>query len=139
MKILIADDDRTTRTLLARTAVSLGHHVVTAEDGDAALRVFDAEVRVVVTDWDMPGLDGPSLLAALDARGDRTRVYTVLMSARDDLGAQCETLASPPDEVIAKPFSQDHFRARLSQIEAVMAEGEGALLARRAARSTRGI
>jgi sigma-B regulation protein RsbU (phosphoserine phosphatase) len=70
--LLIADDDRTNRLRLAQVARSLGYHPVLASDGARALAVIEdnPDIACVVTDWQMPVLDGPALIRALRAAGN---------------------------------------------------------------------
>jgi len=65
MKVLIADDEPGTRLLLSTTLERLGHACVAAEDGDQAWeRFLEEEPAMVVTDWQMPGLDGTEIVHA---------------------------------------------------------------------------
>ena len=60
MRVLIAEDDAVSRLLLRRSIEQLGHECLVAVDGDVAWELFQQhEVDVVVSDWMMPGLDGP--------------------------------------------------------------------------------
>ena len=62
MKVLVADDDTVTLHLVSETVKRFGYEVVTARDGLEAQRKFaEGRFPVVVTDWDMPGLDGVEL------------------------------------------------------------------------------
>ena len=66
MKILIAEDDAVASQLLQSTLERMGHEVVGTRTGTEAWEAFDrAPVRVVVSDWVMPGMDG------LEPRDDR--------------------------------------------------------------------
>ena len=59
MKILIAEDDPVSVKILQITLEHYGHQVVVADSGETAWQIFDAEpVRVIVSDWMMPGIDG---------------------------------------------------------------------------------
>src|SRR5947209_4713465 len=73
MPILIAEDDPVSSLILRRTLEGLGEEIVVANDGESAWRIVrDREdVRVVVSDWMMPGIDGPELcrrIRALEGR-----------------------------------------------------------------------
>src|SRR5829696_218806 len=63
LRILVADDDPLTRRVLSVVLTRLGHDVVVAQDGEEAWAAFEARPpEVVITDWMMPGLDGPVLV-----------------------------------------------------------------------------
>jgi CheY-like chemotaxis protein len=62
MRILIADDDPTSRLLLNTIASRQGHECLHAPDGAKAWQLLSGEnVEVLLTDWMMPGMDGPEL------------------------------------------------------------------------------
>lgn len=70
--LLIVDDDRSNRTRLEQITRSLGYHLVMASDGARALTVLEDNpgIKCVVTDWQMPVMDGPGLIRALRASGN---------------------------------------------------------------------
>ncbi|HKP96751.1 MAG TPA: response regulator [Fibrobacteria bacterium] len=82
-KILIVDDDAVNRLRLSRIAQSLGYSTVLASDGARALNVLEdnPDLDAVVTDCQMPNLDGPGLIQALRARSD-TRLVLVFSAYR---------------------------------------------------------
>lgn len=84
--LLIADDDRANRMRLSQVARSLGYHVVLASDGARALAVFrdNPDIACVITDWQMPNLDGPGLIASL--REDGHPVPVLVYSAYRTIG-----------------------------------------------------
>ena len=62
MRILIADDDATSRLMLEAIATKLGHECLIATDGSAAWDLLSTSaVDVLLSDWMMPGVDGPEL------------------------------------------------------------------------------
>ena len=65
-RILVADDDGTSRLELTAIASRLGHECLVATDGSSAWELLASEkVDVLLTDWMMPGLDGLLRLRAL--------------------------------------------------------------------------
>jgi sigma-B regulation protein RsbU (phosphoserine phosphatase) len=69
VKILIAEDDPVARTVLRQALCRLGHEVIEAADGAEALKLLEADpVRVVVSDWMMPVMDGLGFCRAIRAR-----------------------------------------------------------------------
>lgn len=82
--ILVADDSLTTRSLLRSTLEASGFVVLTAADGDEALRLAEThELHLVVSDVRMPRLDGFELTQRLRARPQTREVPVVLFSALD--------------------------------------------------------
>ena len=69
VKILAVEDDPVARAVLHQALLRLGHEVIEAKDGAEALRVLEKDpVRLIVSDWMMPELDGLGLCRALRNR-----------------------------------------------------------------------
>lgn len=114
MKLLLAEDDRASRLILARTLERWGYEVIAAHDGAEALSLARAhQPPMVVSDWEMPGLDGPALCAALRAPGEPYR-YIVLLTAHRDGAHLVAGLDAGADDFVAKPFDPAELRARLN-------------------------
>ena len=114
MKILVADDEPVSRTVLARALKALGHDPVVVEDGEQALRVFEQqEIECVVTDWSMPGLSGPELCRQVRASADRSWAFLLLLTDKDRKEDLVEGILAGADEFMTKPFDVDVLRARL--------------------------
>ena len=86
MRVLIAEDDAVSRTILRRSVEKLGHECLAAEDGEAALALYrnTPGVDLVISDWMMPGIDGPALCRLIreDKRDDYT--YFIFLTALGD-------------------------------------------------------
>lgn len=109
---LVVDDDAFVRGVLARVVGRLAGYAVTeASDGAAALAAAEALVAsgrppaVLVTDVDMPGLDGVALAAAVAARAPGVRV--LLVSGRPLPPGAAAALAGVTYRFVAKPFALD--------------------------------
>jgi CheY-like chemotaxis protein len=103
VKILIADDDRLLRTLLADVLAGLGHDVVSAEDGAEAVELCRREKPdVVVLDFLMPRLSGVDALARMRSGG--RRMPAVLLTAISGPSLRDAVGADTPAVVLEKPF-----------------------------------
>jgi CheY-like chemotaxis protein len=104
--VLVIDDDEEQRTLVREILVRAGHGVEEAADGDQGLRLFrKRRPDLVVTDINMPGIDGHAVISAL--RVMNKDVPIIAMSGggaveRDDLLLRAAALGAT--EVIMKPF-----------------------------------
>ncbi|HSH58364.1 MAG TPA: diguanylate cyclase [Acidimicrobiales bacterium] len=120
MKILVAEDEGITRSLLTAMVVALGHQCLTAEDGEQAWDLYSRHSPdVVITDWMMPHLDGTELCRRV--RSDPTARYTYIvllttLAAGDDLLVGMESGA---DDYLVKPLDPAHLKARLTAAERV--------------------
>src|SRR5437588_12868054 len=80
--VLVVDDDPKLLSMLRRTLIYEGFHVISADNGNAALlEIQTNHPDVAVLDWMMPGLDGIKVLERLRAAGDKTLV--LMLTARD--------------------------------------------------------
>lgn len=111
-RILLADDDKGALDLVRRALELDGHAVVTAEDGGEAQSLIQkGGFDLLVTDVQMPGLDGISLAKEAIARHAGMRV--VLMSAYVDGLDLAQPLVARGARVLVKPFAIDRIRAEI--------------------------
>jgi DNA-binding response OmpR family regulator len=100
VRILVADDDPEMREMVATVLRRLGYHVLTAPDGETALRAFEQALspfHLVIADAVMPRLGGLELLRAVTNLSPSTS--TLLMSGSLEMVSKAESAALP------KPFS----------------------------------
>jgi NtrC-family two-component system response regulator AlgB len=104
--LLVVDDERKIRELLATHLGRLGHRVLLAADGVEALRVADAEpVDLVLSDVRMAGMDGMALLREL--RGRRPDAVVILMTAYATIAGAVEAMREGAFHYLVKPFGLD--------------------------------
>ncbi|MGO8862236.1 MAG: diguanylate cyclase [Acidimicrobiales bacterium] len=114
MRILIADDDVTSRLELTAMASRLGHECLVANDGSTAWELLSSErIDVLLTDWMMPGLNGPELCRRV--RDDlRSRyVYIVLITVLDQCVQVLEGMGAGADDYLVKPIDPFALQTRL--------------------------
>jgi len=115
MKILIAEDNAFSRTLLKKTLVKAGYDVVVAENGDAAWEVLqqDDPPKLALIDWMMPGLSGVELCRKIRDIDSSIPIYVILLTAKTDKEDVLEGFASGADDFIKKPFDSGELLARI--------------------------
>jgi diguanylate cyclase (GGDEF)-like protein len=135
LDILVVDDDPSSRVAVTRAVRSLGHTCRSAANGEAAWSLLDANpADVVITDWQMPGLDGAALCARARAVDeDVPYTYFILMTGVDDRSCLRVGMAAGADDVQRKPLDLDELEARL------MAASRVIHLHRRLAAKTEGL
>ena len=112
--ILLVDDDEITRIGMAGRLKRLGYRVIEAVDGSAGL----AAIRVhrpdlVILDWMMPGMDGPSVCEAIRADPELRSSQVVLMTAHDRPEQIAEGLSRGADDFLSKAANKQEILARV--------------------------
>jgi DNA-binding response OmpR family regulator len=122
MKILAVEDDPVAGAGLARTLQKLGHEVMTVADGAAALDALERDpVRVVVSDWMMPGLDGLELCRRVRSRSGTEYVYFILLTGKQPSEAnQREAIEAGVDDFLSKPLATQDIWMRLHVAERII-------------------
>ncbi len=115
MRILIVDDSVSTRAVLKQMLADLGHNdVIEAADGiDAANMLQKNAVDLVISDWEMPHMDGVELVKAIRSRGDDVPVVIVVGQSK-----RCEAigaLQAGANSYIVKPFDSTTLSDRIMQ------------------------
>jgi DNA-binding response OmpR family regulator len=114
-RVLFIDDDRSLLDVLSLAFEEAGYTVDTAADGRAGLAAIDARrPDAVVSDVNMPGLDGFALCRTLRAKGDR--VPLVLLTSRDGEIDEALGLDLGADDYVAKPFKMRVLLARVAAL-----------------------
>ena len=122
MKILIAEDDPVSAKILQFTLENAGHDVVVAANGTIAWEIFNASpVRVIVSDWMMPELDGLELCNKVRARPKTDYTYFILLTAihtgRENLRKAME---AGVDDFLTKPLDREGIMMRLRVAERII-------------------
>ena len=134
MRILIADDDITSRTVLAGVLKKEGHHVEAMVNGAQAWRALqqpDAP-ELVILDWMMPEMDGPEVVRRVRAFETERPPYILMLTARGEKADIVAGLAVGANDYLAKPFDLGELRARI-EVGRRMVEMQAALIASREA------
>jgi CheY-like chemotaxis protein len=102
-KILVVDDDDLLLDAVSQMLFRLGFHVIAANSGDKGLDLFlKRKCDIVLTDFDMPGLDGISLASHVKEKSPDTVV--ILMTGHDRESVMDQVSDSPVDLTLFKPF-----------------------------------
>lgn len=114
MRILVADDDFGSRLVAQASVEALGHTCTTAVDGDEAWQLFCSnQPEVLVTDREMPGLNGVQLCRAIrDVELDRY-TYIILVTSAGDDGDVLSGMEAGADDYLTKPLDPFALQARL--------------------------
>jgi two-component system chemotaxis response regulator CheY len=116
-RVLVVDDDPTTRRLLTHTLRRNGYEVTAAEDGHQALEALDREgADLVLTDRNMPLVDGLALLKALRASAVHRRVPVIMVTSSSDERDQPEAEAEGATAFLTKPVGSRELLATVRRV-----------------------
>lgn len=118
MKILVVEDDATTRGLLEHILTSRGHQVSAYGDAEAAWDAYQREgFPLVVIDWLLPGMDGLQLCRHMRALPHGDRSVIVLFTARDQPEDLQAVMDAGADDYLTKPVDVRRLTVRLTIAE----------------------
>lgn len=118
LKILAVDDSPTMRRIIINTLKRAGYKdVIEANDGKDALAKMKVEkVNFVITDWNMPEMDGLTLVTNLRSSPEYKEVPILMVTTRSVKDDIVEALKAGVNNYIVKPFTPDTLKEKIEQI-----------------------
>lgn len=114
---LIVDDSRVIRKVSSKIVTALGYTVVEAQDGIEALaRCKKAMPHVVLTDWDMPEMDGLEFVTQLRAIPTPVPPKVIFCTSKNKPAEVHAGIKAGADDYIVKPFDEAGLRAKLKRL-----------------------
>jgi len=115
MRILIAEDDPSFRSLMEAKLAAWGYEVVVAENGNAALQILQADdpPRLALLDWMMPGLEGVEVCRIVRGKKEEPYTYIILLTGQQSDEDLVTGMEAGADDYITKPFKHNELRLRL--------------------------
>jgi putative two-component system response regulator len=124
MRVLIADDDPIALELLRDALADAGHEVFCASGGREALATLGREpCQVLITDWEMPEVDGIALCQAVrrgSFGGSGAYVYVILLTSHGSTAERVRGLSAGADDFMTKPFEPQELLARMQAAERLL-------------------
>ena len=107
-RIMAVDDSKTMREMIAFTLHTAGFAVESAEDGQKALSALESiQVDLVITDLNMPVMDGLSLIRNLRANPKYRTVPILMLTTEGDAEKKAEGRAAGATGWLVKPFNPE--------------------------------
>ncbi|MBD3763139.1 MAG: response regulator [Rhizorhabdus sp.] len=114
---LIVDDSRVIRKVSSKIAISLGYVAIEAENGEEALaRCKKAMPDLVLTDWNMPEMDGIEFVRRLRAIPTPKEPVVVFCTSNGEAKDIHDGIAAGADDYIVKPFDEAALKAKLEKL-----------------------
>jgi two-component system NtrC family sensor kinase len=122
MNILIAEDNYVSRLLVKKTVKKIGHTVMEAENGLQAWQLFsEHSPELIISDWQMPEMDGLELCRRIRASSKKTYTYIILLTAKDQTTDLVEVFEAGADDYMSKPFKPEELKSRIKTGERIVA------------------
>jgi DNA-binding response OmpR family regulator len=118
----VVEDDPVSSIILKAVLEKLGYETVITRDGNEAWDEFNKEpVRLIVSDWMMPGMDGLALCEKVRARSQTLYTYFILLTAnRTSPENYALATAAGVDDFLTKPIDREAIRMRLAVAERIL-------------------
>ncbi|MBP7690968.1 MAG: response regulator [Anaerolineales bacterium] len=116
-KILVAEDERDIRDLIAFTLQFAGHEVVTASNGEEGLQAALRETPdLIISDVRMPKMTGYEMCRLIKAEPRTAHIPVVFLSAKGQDQEVQSGLAAGATEYLLKPFAPDQLMAKVAEL-----------------------
>ena len=114
-KVLVVDDSRLQRRILAASLKKWGFEVLEADSGEDAIAICkDDPPDLVLSDWVMPGMSGLEFCQAFRALDSRHYSYFILLTSKSEKQEVARGLDAGADDFLIKPLEADELRARIA-------------------------
>lgn len=117
MKILIVDDDKTTRKLLSLYMKGKGYEIVTAENGlDAMEKLGTEDINLIITDMNMPYMDGIEFTKTVKADPTWKSIPVIMVTTEADDDEKKKAFNAGVDDYLVKPTNAEQITDRIKKI-----------------------
>jgi len=114
LRILVVDDEAGTRTALKELLTTQGYTVVTAEDGEVALeRIVELPPDIIVTDLDMPKVNGLELLTQVRERSEQLPV--IVVTSATEIRSAVDAMRAGAENYLTKPIDYDELNLAIGR------------------------
>ena len=116
LRVLVADDEPVSRTVVGAMLKKAGYEVSFASDGDQAWQHLSGPnpPPVALLDWEMPGLAGPEVVRRIRAQDEQASIYIILLTSRDSSADIVTGLKAGANDYVTKPANEDELVARVN-------------------------
>lgn len=121
-KVLIAEDNYISRTILEKKLAKWGYDIISVENGEEALSALQnhEDARIALLDWMMPEMDGVEVCKRIRQQTDSPYIYIILLTAKGSQEDISTGLNAGADDYIIKPFDQNELYSRLLSAKRVV-------------------
>ncbi len=117
-KVLVVDDSSTIRRIVKNTLERIGYpDVVEAENGiDALTKLKEGDIELVMTDWNMPEMDGITLVKSIRASDKFGAVPIIMVTTEAEKNEVMEAMQLGVNDYVVKPFTPDILKEKIQKV-----------------------
>ena len=116
VKVLLVDDNPMVLDLLRKALEPLAALTIASDSADALLKAIDDPPDLLISDYNMPGMDGRQLFEKLKSRAATARIPIILAASRADINDKLKPLEDRVEDFLEKPFFIREATARLKKV-----------------------
>jgi putative two-component system response regulator len=121
MQVLLVDDDDFALSVLENTITRMGYQAISVTDGEQAMDTLrNSNIRLVITDWDMPNMNGLDLCRAVRRDDLSGYVYVIMLTGREGPKQRMEGLCAGADDFLNKPLDPEELLVCLKTAERIL-------------------
>lgn len=115
MRILVAEDDLTSSSILIALLTRWGYEPIAVENGNAAWEIMQQSgaPQMALIDWEMPGLDGVEVCRRIQGMDNANPPYLIMLTSKGEFASIVIGLDAGANDYITKPYNNDELQARL--------------------------
>ena len=117
MYIMTVDDSKAVRLTIALTLKQARHRVIEAASGEDALELLKTEkVDIIISDFNMPGMDGGQLVRHIKANPDYSKIPVIMLTTENSKNRLSEAKEAGAIGWMNKPFKSEHLVAAVKTL-----------------------
>lgn len=122
MRVLVVDDSSTMRRIIANTLKRLGHEeILEAGDGTEGLQQLANKPELILTDWNMPKMDGREFVKTLREKPENAKIPVLMVTTHAEKADVVLALQAGVNDYVVKPFTPETLKEKIEGILSKMA------------------
>lgn len=116
MKILTVDDSRMIRMIIVNTIKSMGYEALEAPNADKALEVLEtesSEIKLILLDWNMPGMNGYELLQIIKTTDRYMHIPVMMVTTEGERKNVIKAIQTGAENYLTKPFTPEDLSTKI--------------------------